>query len=111
MNIQQLKLFSDVVRFGSVNKAAQANYTSPSTLSRSIRELEKRTRIVLFRRGRDGMQLTHQGEEFYMMVQPILNDLQQLERSMQMKTASGSAAADYVCTAEQHCHGVPDRVL
>ena len=36
MNIQQLKLFSDVVRFGSVNKAAQANYTSPSTLSRSI---------------------------------------------------------------------------
>ena len=80
MNIQQLKLFSDVVRFGSVNKAAQANYTSPSTLSRSIRELEKTTRIVLFRRGRDGMQLTHQGEEFYMMVQPILNDLQQLER-------------------------------
>lgn len=41
MNIQQLRLFSDVVRFGSVNKAAQANYTSPSTLSRSIRELEK----------------------------------------------------------------------
>lgn len=80
MNIQQLRLFSDVVRFGSVNKAAQANYTSPSTLSRSIRELEKTTRIVLFRRGRDGMQLTHQGEEFYMMVQPILNDLQQLER-------------------------------
>ena len=79
MNIQQLKLFSDVVRFGSVNKAAQANYTSPSTLSRSIRELEKTTRIVLFRRGHDGMQLTHQGEEFYMMVQPILNDLQQLE--------------------------------
>lgn len=70
----------DVVRFGSVNKAAQANYTSPSTLSRSIRELEKTTRIVLFRRGHDGMQLTHQGEEFYMMVQPILNDLQQLER-------------------------------
>lgn len=72
MNIQQLKLFSDVVRFGSVNKAAQANYTSPSTLSRSIRELEKTTRIVLFRRGHDGMQLTHQGEEFYMMVQPCL---------------------------------------
>ena len=81
MNIQQLRLFSDVVRFGSVNKAAQANYTSPSTLSRSIRELEKATHIVLFRRGHDGMQLTHQGEEFYMMVQPILDDLQQLERA------------------------------
>lgn len=79
MNIQQLKLFSDVVRFGSVNKAAQANYTSPSTLSRSIRELESDPNCPA-RRGRDGMQLTHQGEEFYMMVQPILNDLQQLER-------------------------------
>ena len=89
MNIQQLKLFSDVVRFGSVNKAAQANYTSPSTLSRSIRELEKTTRIVLFRRGRDGMQLTHQGEEFYMMGQDLLWMNLCWSGSMQMKTASG----------------------
>lgn len=51
MNIQQLRLFSDVVRFGSVNKAAQANYTSPSTLSRSIRELEKRPELSCFAAG------------------------------------------------------------
>ena len=89
MNIQQLQLFSDVVRFGSVNKAAQANYTSPSTLSRSIRELEKATHIVLFHRRHDGMQLTHQGEEFYTWFSPYWMICSSWSEPMQMKTASG----------------------
>ncbi|MBE5784965.1 MAG: LysR family transcriptional regulator [Clostridiales bacterium] len=79
MNIQQLKLFSDVVQYGSVNKAAQVNYISPSTLSRSIQELERSTNTVLFQRSYSGMKLTQQGEEFFVMVQPILHDIQQLE--------------------------------
>ena len=79
MNIQQLKLFSDVVQYGSVNKAAQVNYISPSTLSRSIQELERSTNTVLFQRSYSGMKLTQQGEEFFVMVQPILYDIQQLE--------------------------------
>lgn len=79
MDIRQIKFFCDVVHTGSVNRAAQLNYVSASSISRSMRSLEHKANSQLFKRSHTGMVLTSQGEEFYAMVEPILNDFHSIE--------------------------------
>lgn len=79
MNLQLLKIFYEVALCGSLNKVARHNYVSASNLSRSIKTIEDETNLVLFKRTRKGMELTHSGEDFLSMVEPILKKYSQLE--------------------------------
>lgn len=79
MDIQQLEFFCDVVRTGSINRAAQLNYVAPSSISRSMRSLEQETNALLFKRSHTGMILTTHGEELYAMVEPMLHDFHNVQ--------------------------------
>lgn len=62
LNIEQLRTFLAVVRFGGVRKAAQAlNLTQPAVTAR-IRALENALSCALFERSGTGMSLTKRGE-------------------------------------------------
>lgn len=80
MNLQLLKIFYDVAMSGSINRTARQNFMSASNISKSIKKIEKDTNLVLFKRSNQGMKLTQNGEEFFSMVEPILQDYVQLER-------------------------------
>lgn len=80
MNLQLLNLFYETVKYGSINKAAQNNYLSPATLSRSIKELEREMKMKLFHRTSSGLVLTASGEDFYRDIEPLLLELEQLDQ-------------------------------
>ena len=80
MDIHLLRLFIDVARNGSINRAAQLNFLSSSSVSRSIKTLEQETNTQLFKRSYHGITLTNQGKELYAMVEPILLDIQKVEQ-------------------------------
>ena len=80
MNIQLMRIFCDVAKNGSINRTAQLNYISPSSVSRMVKTLETETGRKLFERSYDGVTLTRQGKELFSVVEPILQDLQQVER-------------------------------
>jgi len=64
MNIKNIRFALEVNRCGSMNRAAKQLYISQSALSRGIKELEDEIGITIFNRTRNGIELTHQGEEF-----------------------------------------------
>ena len=64
MNLNYIRYALEVNRCGSINRAATLLYTSQSSLSRSIKELEAEIGIQIFIRSTTGVKTTHQGEEF-----------------------------------------------
>lgn len=79
MDIKMLKLFIDAAQTKSINRAAQLNYLSASSVSRAIKTLEEQTNTRLLERSYDGVRLTSQGKEFYGMVEPIVQSMDNLE--------------------------------
>ncbi len=65
MRLDQLEQFIHVVDCGSLNKAAQKMYMSPSSLTTSIRSLEGELGYEILRRSNKGIKLTEQGKEVY----------------------------------------------
>ena len=79
LDIKILKLFIDAAQTKSINRAAQLNYLSASSVSRAIKTLEEQTNTRLLERSYDGVKLTSQGKEFYGMVEPIIQSMDNLE--------------------------------
>lgn len=79
MDIKTLKLFIDVVKNKSINRAAQLNYRSASSVSRAMKSLEEETKTKLMTKNFSGVSLTNQGKEFYGMVEPIVQSIDMLE--------------------------------
>ena len=80
MDIKTLKLFIDVVKNKSINRAAQLNYRSASSVSRAMKGLEEETKTKLMIKDFNGVTLTNQGKEFFGMVEPIVQGVEKLER-------------------------------
>jgi len=80
MDIKTLKLFIDAVRNKSINRAAQENYLSASSVSRAIKNLEEETKTKLMVRDFSGVTLTKQGKEFFGMAEPIVQSMKRLEQ-------------------------------
>ncbi|WP_353063116.1 LysR family transcriptional regulator [Tunturibacter psychrotolerans] len=73
MELQQLRSFCSVVRYGSFTKAAEQEGIAQPTLSLQIRRLEKSVGSTLFVRLVRSVRLTHAGEIFYSHAKEILN--------------------------------------
>lgn len=73
MRIEDLKIFVDVVRYHSMNIAAENNFTTPQNLSKIIKRMEDELGVVLFNRSKRGSELTEEGEKFYLQIVEILN--------------------------------------
>ena len=58
MKIENIRLFLDVVRYGSINKASEKNFIAQQNLSVIIKNMEKELDTTLFERNNTGIILT-----------------------------------------------------
>ena len=69
MNIQQLKVFREVMKSGSLNSAAKNLHRSQPAISASLKSLENSLDIVLFKR--DGRRLLPKPEAYYLLTEAV----------------------------------------
>lgn len=75
LNIQQLNYLSYIEKTGSINRAAELLFVSPSTISVSLKELESEVGQQLFTRSNSGMTATNEGYEFIKQARQVLTQL------------------------------------
>lgn len=75
ISLEQIRYFVEIVRYGSLNKAAEHLYVSQPSLSKQLRSLEKSLGCELLRRTYDGVEPTPQGKYFYEQMSGVLDDL------------------------------------
>ena len=68
LRIEDLKIFIDVIRYHSMNIAAEKHFMTPQNLSKIIRNMERELDIILFKRSKKGSELTKEGEKFYLQI-------------------------------------------
>ena len=64
MTIQQCKYILKIAECGSLNEAAKQLFVAQSSLSVSVKLLEKELNIKIFERSGNGVFLTDEGSEF-----------------------------------------------
>ena len=75
MRLEQLYIFEKVADTGSMRKAAEALYLSAQSVSKSMLQLEAEWNAPLFLRSRTGIELTAEGEQAYVLVRKVLEDV------------------------------------
>ncbi len=81
-NLDRLKSFYTVARYGSVNKAARKLNISQPALSRQISSLEESLQTLLFYRYQRGLKPTKQGEILLEHAERILTDATEAQRNL-----------------------------
>ena len=76
MNVQHLRVFVDVVRFGSFAEAARRSDLDPSQVSRIIAGLEDELAIRLFQRTTRRLAPSEAWRIYYELVEPLLDELE-----------------------------------
>ncbi|MBY0121983.1 LysR family transcriptional regulator [Bacillus sp. S/N-304-OC-R1] len=82
MSISKYKVFMNVVKYGSLTKAAEALGYTQSGVSHIINSLEEEFGFLLIRRGRSGIRLTKNGEQIIKTVREILKWNEHLEQEV-----------------------------
>jgi DNA-binding transcriptional LysR family regulator len=80
MTFLQFEAFDAVARHMNITKAAQQLHTSQPSLSRHLKALERNYKVRLFTRNGKGIELTKEGAEFLTYIEPILAQLNKIER-------------------------------
>ncbi|MGN1407710.1 LysR family transcriptional regulator [Lactobacillus sp.] len=76
MNFDNLKCFCAVVEAGSFKKAAENEFVSQRAISQKIQKLEAELGIKLFKRGKNKIEITPVGQQFYLQVSDMLAKFQ-----------------------------------
>ncbi len=79
MTFYQLVYVDAVARYGSINKAAQNLFLSQSSLSKSIKRLEKELSITIFIRKSNGVSITEEGLQFLQDTKFVLSQFNQIK--------------------------------
>ncbi|KZE94701.1 HTH-type transcriptional regulator CynR [Agromyces sp. NDB4Y10] len=82
MNLEQLRSFVEVARFGNFTRAAEELYLSQPSLSRQIAALEQSLGAELFHRARGGSTLTVAGESLLPLARRMLADAESVRREL-----------------------------
>lgn len=84
MNVtfRQLRVFVEVVRHGSVQRAAEALHLTPPAVSMQIKEIESQVGLPLFDREGRRLSLTTTGEYFIVYARRLLATLKEAEDAM-----------------------------
>ncbi|GKX32601.1 MAG: LysR family transcriptional regulator [Rhizobiaceae bacterium MnEN-MB40S] len=75
MEVDTLRIFTSVAKLGSFAAAARLHGTDPSTVSRTISNLEEELGIRLFQRTTRSMTLTESGDAYLGRISTILEDI------------------------------------
>jgi DNA-binding transcriptional LysR family regulator len=106
MTLHQLKIFECVVRHLNITKASAALHISQPSVSQQLKLLEEEFGTKFFVRGKQGVELTSEGEEFFNGIQPLLAEAENLERRFK-----GAPASDTVPLIVGGSHNVSVNVL
>ena len=82
MNLEQLRSFVEVARFGNFTRAAEELYLAQPSLSRQIAALEQDLGAELFHRARGGSTLTVAGESLLPLARRRLADAESVRREL-----------------------------
>ncbi|KAF1050024.1 LysR substrate-binding domain-containing protein [Xylophilus sp.] len=101
MNFQQLRILRETTRWSfNLTEVSEALHTSPSGVSKHIRDLEDELGIQLFvRHGKRLLGLTEPGREMLRIVERILRDLDNVKQLARDFTGRDSGA---ICIATTH---------
>ena len=89
MQLQYLRVFAyidAVARAGSIRKAAEALFITPSALDRRVQDLEQELGAELFERHARGMRLTAAGELFLHHVRAQRADFERIHAEIEHLT-------------------------
>ncbi|WP_088280189.1 LysR family transcriptional regulator [Ideonella sp. A 288] len=92
MNItfRQLKVFTEVVRQGSVQRAAEVLHLTPPAVSMQVKEIESQVGLPLFDRAGRRLSLSTAGEYFVVYARRLLSTLKEAEDAMARFTRAES---------------------
>ncbi len=99
MTIDQLKYFVEIVKVGSISKAAENLYISQPTISLMIKHLEEEIGYKLFIRSSRGVELTGKGAEFLNYAETILiniNNMVKLKSTKPVEHLSVTISSLYI---------------
>jgi LysR family transcriptional regulator, low CO2-responsive transcriptional regulator len=82
VTFRQLRVFVEVVRHGSVQRAAEALHLTPPAVSMQIKEIESQVGLPLFDRAGRRLSLTTTGEYFVVYARRLLATLKEAEDAM-----------------------------
>lgn len=83
MNTEWFHCFVETAKSKSLLKASLTLNISQPAASKQIQKLEQTLGVTLFKRSHSGMQLTDAGQELYKRIQPILVELNAIQRDLQ----------------------------
>lgn len=82
INLELLRIFVIVAQEGSITKASEKLNISQPAVTKHIKNLESQLKTVLFDRN-NKMSLTKQGEKLFNDLQPIIINLEKIEKSFE----------------------------
>lgn len=84
MDLKMLEYLLEIDRSGSINKAAQKLYIAQSSLSQSVKSLEKELGFTIFFRKTTGISLTPSGKLLLKSAKIILQEIQSIQNIPQL---------------------------
>jgi len=93
MSLRQFTAFATVASHLNITKAAQALRMSQPSLSKLLKGLEEDYKVTLFIRTGKGIELTDEGVEFLKHIEPILAQVETLEKRFSNSSESKQAPA------------------
>lgn len=98
MTLKQLRYVVTVAETGNITEAASKLFIAQPSLTASIQELEKEFGIRIFERGKKGISLTKEGEEFLGYARQVLDQTKLIEE----RYTGASAGKHKFSVSSQH---------
>ncbi|MGK0309310.1 MAG: DNA-binding transcriptional LysR family regulator, partial [Lentimonas sp.] len=110
MNIQNFKIFSDLVESESFSRAAKLNGITQSAVSQQLRSMEKHFNILIVDRSQKRFRLTREGQKLHESAKEVLQiyDTLNIELQEMKKIISGTIHISTVYSIG--LHGLPPYV-
>jgi len=104
MQVDNFKIFADLVETKSFSKAAKLNGITQSAVSQQARAMERELSILLIDRSQKQFQLTREGHRFYQAAKEILHDFDKLQSDLQemKKVISGTIRISTIYSVGLH---------
>ncbi len=104
MQIENFKIFADLVETKSFSKAAKLNNITQSAVSQQARAMEKNFKILLIDRSQKQFQLTREGMRVYDTAREILHQYDKLQSELQemKKVISGTIKVSTIYSIGLH---------
>ncbi|WP_180949769.1 LysR family transcriptional regulator [Secundilactobacillus pentosiphilus] len=90
MDINKLRTFLTIAKYGSFRSAAEKLFLSPRAVSKQMDQIENELGVKLFNRQKNNTSLTKLGTEFIVTAEDIVNSYTDAYNKIQMESASDS---------------------